>query len=157
MRIRVMCSKCSTELSAAHCALWTLEILSAVIQTAQYAQSPQMVRVSVYKSLILPGFKVSKSGTNISFARFGRGIYFAPNSSKANDYNEQSVRSMFVCNVLAGNEYHSSDNMQSLTAPPTGYHSVRGVVGAKLNYPELVVYHDHAVLVTHIILYTVAT
>jgi hypothetical protein len=98
---------------------------------------------------------LSKSGTNISFARFGKGIYFAPNSSKANDYNDASVRVMLLCNVLAGREYESTENLQTLTAAPTGYHSVRGIVGTKLNYPELVVYEEDSILVTHIILYTV--
>ena len=64
---------------------------------------------------------------------------------------------MLVCDVLAGNEYHSEDNMQTLTAPPTGYHSVRGIVGTKLNYPELVVYDEDAILVTNIILYSVSS
>jgi hypothetical protein len=107
-----------------------------------------------YYFLNFLGFKVSKSGTNISFARFGRGIYFAPNSSKANDYNIATIRSMFVCNVLAGKEYHSTDNMTNLTAPPSGYHSVRGITGGVLNYPELVVYEDNAIDLTHLILYT---
>ena len=92
---------------------------------------------------------------NIKFSRFGRGIYFAPNSSKANDYNSDTTRAMLYCKVVTGNQYVTEHDQNNLTAAPKSYHSVYGKPGARLNYPEVVVYHEHAVKPTHVIIYSV--
>lgn len=89
-----------------------------------------------------------------TFSRFGHGIYFAPNSSKSNDYNSDPIKAMFYCKVAAGKVYETENDRTDLKKPPTGYDSVYGKEGARLNYPELVVYEEAAVKPTHIIVYS---
>jgi hypothetical protein len=53
--------------------------------------------------------------------RFGRGIYFAPNSSKSNDYITQAPgsgnkRVMFLCRVALGKEYVVTQDNPNLNA-----------------------------------------
>ena len=62
-------------------------------------------------------------------------MYFAPNSSKSNDYTDGSTRAMFMCKVAAGKEYVVYNDMRNLQKPPSGYDSVYGEVGQALNYP----------------------
>jgi hypothetical protein len=100
------------------------------------------------------GFQLKHSGLNITFQRFGKGIYFAPNSSKANDYTD-AIRAMFLCKVAAGREYITQEDQSTLTAPPPGYDSVYGEPGQRLNYPELVIYDQRGVKVTHLVLYSI--
>jgi hypothetical protein len=105
-------------------------------------------------------FKLSKSGTHISFLRFGRGIYFSSTSSKANDYNQGSeriyngnrYRVVLLCHVVLGNVYKLTKD-QSFTAPPPGYDSVVGEPGVALNFDECVVYDEAACKVGYIIIY----
>ncbi|KAI5064602.1 hypothetical protein GOP47_0021272 [Adiantum capillus-veneris] len=70
-------------------------------------------------------------------------------SSEVNQY-----KVMMVCRVLAGRPYHTTRNLQHLKGPPDGFHSVQGDPGEKLNYDELVIYNDCAILPAYIILYT---
>eukprot|EP01118_Nematostelium_gracile_P005495 TRINITY_DN173_c0_g1_i1.p1 TRINITY_DN173_c0_g1~~TRINITY_DN173_c0_g1_i1.p1 ORF type:complete len:345 (+),score=26.71 TRINITY_DN173_c0_g1_i1:90-1124(+) len=105
------------------------------------------------------GFKISLAQTNLSWGRYGKGIYFAQHSSKGHDYNARSettsgTRAIVVSSVLLGNPYRTQHDMSTLTAPPHGYHSVVGVVGPRLNYPEVVVYRNDAVLPRYIIIYS---
>jgi len=92
-----------------------------------------------------------------SFQRFGKGFYVAPDSSKCADYatspNDHRYKAMLQCKVLPGNKHQLSNGSQQLTKPHQGYDSVYGIVGSKLNYPELVVYDSRAILPTHIIGY----
>ena len=92
---------------------------------------------------------------NIDFQRFGHGFYLAPNSSKCHDYTQGAYdfRAMLLCEVRPGNKYHLQTNSQKLKGPPQGYDSVYGLVGSKLNYPEIVVYNPHAVMPRYIIVY----
>jgi hypothetical protein len=89
--------------------------------------------------------------------RFGRGLYFAHNSSKANDYTSPNsttgLRVMFQCDVACGKVYCTQYDMTSLTSPPSGYDSVEGVPGGSLNYPEMVVYNEDAVMPRYIVFY----
>lgn len=62
---------------------------------------------------------------------------------------------MFYCKVVLGNRYETEHDKSDLTAAPKNYHSVYGKVGARLNYPEVVVYTEHAVKPTHVIIYSV--
>ena len=101
------------------------------------------------------GFRIVHSGLNIKFSRFGRGIYFAPNSSKANDYNQDAMRAILYCKVVCGKEWETQEDQQDLTEPPTGYHCVCGMPGTRLNYPEVVVYNGHATKPTHVVFYSV--
>jgi hypothetical protein len=106
-------------------------------------------------SFTLLGFRISHTGINTNFSRFGRGIYFAHNSSKANDYNGDATRAILHCKVVAVKEFRTQQDQTHLTSAPEKCHSVCGVPGERLNYPELVVYHEHAVKPICVILYTV--
>ena len=92
------------------------------------------------------------------FQRFGSGFYLAPNSSKCHDYTDctpetRGDRAMLLCDVCPGRKYEIERNSPKLTRPPRGFDSVYGQVGAKLNYPELVVYDRRAVMPRYIIVY----
>ena len=121
------------------------------------------------------GFKKNKCRRG-RFQRYGAGIYCSSVSSKANDYVKCSLpdysypaashksgagaghkslcKVMIVSKVLVGHVYPSSQNITNLTAPPAGYDSVRGVPGPVLNYDEVIVYDDAAILPCYIILYS---
>lgn len=113
-------------------------------------------------SIIRTGFKTSKARTG--FQRFGTGIYVSATSSKANDYVKCMVeleegggggqKVLLVCRVLAGVVYPSTTNLEQLRSAPAGFHSVQGVPGEHLNYDELVVYDDRAILPAFIITYS---
>jgi hypothetical protein len=128
-----------------------LYVKMQIVQFVESREKVQYKHIKVSKS----GFKITHSGLNIKFARFGRGIYFAPNSSKANDYNTDPIRAMFYCKVVLGNRWETEYDRSDLVAPPPAHHSVYGKVGARLNYPEVVVYTELAVKPTHVILYSV--
>ncbi|KAM9970131.1 hypothetical protein ACTFIR_001976 [Dictyostelium discoideum] len=101
------------------------------------------------------GFKISFSGTNISFLRFGRGIYLAPNSSKANDYNKNDIynyRCTIVSKVNLGNPVRLLHTNQQYSLP-SGHHSVYGQAGGDLNYDEYVVYNEKQVLPIGVFIY----
>ena len=57
-------------------------------------------------------------------------------------------RSMLLCKVAKGKVFRSERNMDTLTQPPDGFHSVMGVATEEgpLNYDELVVYDEAAIL-----------
>lgn len=128
--------------------------------------------------IVKTGFKKSKCRVH-KFQRFGKGIYCSGTSSKASAYvkhgktvkkasssfkwfcsclrsdvEEGNFKVMMVCKVIAGRPYHSTQNLQDLKSPPYGFHSVQGDPGQQLNYDELVVYEDRAILLTYIILYS---
>ena len=96
--------------------------------------------------------------------RFGKGFYFAPNSSKAYDYatgnrfggNRIATRNtrysaILLCDVAPGRKYTTKFNNPNLDGPPTGYNSVHGEFGIHLNYDEIVVYNSHAICPQYII------
>ena len=101
------------------------------------------------------GFRKKRIGKNISFKRFGHGFYLAPNSSKCHDYTQGSHthRAMLLCDVLPGNKHVVTTDQTHLTAPPRGYDSVYGQTGSRLNYPEIVLYDEEAILPRYIIAY----
>lgn len=105
--------------------------------------------------ILKAGFK-RKACRLDKFQRFGKGIYVTATSSKANDYVKgmEGKKVMLLCKVLAGKMYRSTQNIKELTSPPPGFHSVQGDPGEVLNYDELVVYEDHAILPAFIILYS---
>ena len=57
-------------------------------------------------------------------------------------------RSMLLCKVAKGKVFRTERNMDTLTQPPDGFHSVHGVAteDGDLNYDELVVYDEAAIL-----------
>ncbi len=90
------------------------------------------------------------------FQRFGKGFYLAPHSSKCNDYaiqNSKGNKGMLLCDVLPGRKYKQTIDDRHLQGPPSGYHSVLGEEGERLNYPEIVVYNENAVMPRYIIIY----
>ena len=101
------------------------------------------------------GFITKYIGKNISFKRFGHGFYLAPNSSKCHDYTQgiQIHRAMLLCDVLPGNKHVVTTDQTHLTAPPQGYDSVYGQPGSSLNYPEIVLYDEEAILPRYVIMY----
>jgi serine/threonine protein kinase len=111
-------------------------------------------------SIVENGFqkKYWKSSAG-SWQRFGPGFYFALQASKSHDYplpqmralsQGQHRRAMLLCKVAVGREFDTPTNMDKLTGPPPGFHSVHGLAtgekGAHLNYDELVVYEEAAIL-----------
>ena len=66
------------------------------------------------------------------------------------------IRKMILCKVAPGNELKTSSNMDGLTGgAPEGYNSVHGVAteGGPLNYDELVVYAEEAILPYAVVTY----
>jgi hypothetical protein len=101
------------------------------------------------------GLNSDHIGRKIDFQRFGKGFYLAPNSSKCHDYTEGAYgyRAMLLCDVLPGRKYNLKTNNEELTGPPPGYDSVYGQIGRKLNYPEIVIYKEQAVMPRYIVVY----
>ena len=97
--------------------------------------------------------------TNPENPRFGKGLYFAPHSSKSNDYAETSgntsgFKALLMCDILPGKIFKVyEDSEEPINECPPGYDSVLGVLGSTTSYPELVVYNPHAVLPRYIIIY----
>ena len=90
--------------------------------------------------------------------------YFALQASKSHEYpigdmqslpKGQHFRKMILCKVSKGNECQTTSNMDQLTGPPKGYQSVHGVATSDgpLNYDELVVYDEAAILPYAIVTY----
>ncbi|GET01571.1 ADP-ribosylation [Rhizophagus clarus] len=102
-------------------------------------------------NILSKGFDISKSGSANPFKRFGTGIYFAPNSSKAHSYatprgGSDDLFTILFCFVALGRCHTTVDDMPRLTEPPYPCHSVHGRVGHRLNYEEYVVYRPDAVV-----------
>jgi hypothetical protein len=99
-----------------------------------------------------------------SWQRFQPGFYFALQSSKSHDYPLPEMRAlpkghhrreMLLCKVASGREYKTDRNMDKpppqpgyVSVPPPGFDSVHGLAtkGGALNYAEMVVYEEAAVL-----------
>jgi len=60
---------------------------------------------------------------------------------------------MFLCYVVVGKGIILTQDNQSLVDPPDGYDSVLGDPGGSLNYDEVVVYDQDAVLPGYAIFY----
>ena len=100
--------------------------------------------------------------------RFGPGFYFALQAHKSHEYplgpmralevGEHS-RTMLLCKVAKGTVFQTHDNLDMLTgSAPTGYHSVHGIAtdDGPLNYDELVVFDEEAVLPYAVVTYQFA-
>jgi len=108
-------------------------------------------------SIVTHGFDQKRAQSNISFGRFGKGIYFAPHSCKSHAYTQamNGIRVMLLCKICLGNTYVTRKNMQHITIAPPGYDSVSGDTGkgSVLNWPEIVIYNNRAVLPINVIFY----
>jgi len=110
--------------------------------------------------IINTGFKLSKAQSNVAFGRFGAGIYMTSTSSKSHGYNAGTsqglgygYRAMFVCRVIVGKGKKLLQDEPTLTSAPDNCDSVLGEVGGSLNYDEVVVYNEDAVLPGYLIIY----
>ena len=100
--------------------------------------------------------------SNRSWQRFGKGFYFAFNSSKSYDYprathdsssaGSSKYRCMLVCDIAPGCKHKLYRNDPSIERPPPGYNSVYGKStwmwiwkSPDLNYDELVVFDAEAI------------
>jgi len=111
-------------------------------------------------SILRCAFDPKSAGAN---NRYGRGSYFSPVSSKADDYFQNlhpnaSMKCSIVTNVTLGNVEKLYVNWDSsITGPSSGYDSIEGALvseGGPLNYPENVVYREDAICVNSLIMYT---
>ena len=97
--------------------------------------------------------------------RFGKGFYFALNSSKAYDYavdnrfgakriptRNTRCNAILLCDVAPGRKCPTMVNIPNLDEPPEGYNSIHGIPGQHLNYDEIVVYDSDAICPQYIIL-----
>jgi hypothetical protein len=122
-------------------------------------------------SILTRGFlkKYWKTSTG-SWQRFGPGFYFALQSSKSHEYPLTQMknlragehqRSMLLCKVAPGRILKTDQNMDGLAgAAPAGYDSIHGIgdpmvslSSMPMNYDELVLYHEEAVLPYAIVTY----
>jgi len=85
------------------------------------------------------------------------GIYTSATSSKSDSYSYNRCTSdwkaMLLNTVVAGKEYRTTANKSTLLKPPSGYDSVLGEVGGRLNYDELVVYKNDAIRPSYLVMY----
>mmetsp|Transcript_14240 Transcript_14240/g.19845 ORF Transcript_14240/g.19845 Transcript_14240/m.19845 type:complete len:409 (-) Transcript_14240:21-1247(-) len=108
-------------------------------------------------SIIRVGFQLRFKA---KWGRFGEGIYLTSTSSKSDDYNNgtstglgSGTKAMFVCRVVVGKGKKLTQSDSTLNAAPTGYDSVLGETGGELNYDEVVVYDEDAVVPSYLIIY----
>ncbi|KDQ55822.1 hypothetical protein JAAARDRAFT_59795 [Jaapia argillacea MUCL 33604] len=108
-------------------------------------------------AIIKTSFDMSFYSTQTGKGRFGRGHYTSSTSSKSNDYSRNGASSTFKAlllnKVVVGRGIQMEHDDTSLTAPPAGYDSVLGEVGKRLNYDELIVYKDEAILPSYLVIY----
>jgi len=111
-------------------------------------------------NIIRTSFDLKMFGKHKGWGRYGSGIYTSATSSKSNDYSENrqtAVRSpwkaVLLNKVVVGKGFRIKTNSDKLTAPPAGYDSVLGEVGVVLNYDELVVYNNDAVIPSYLVMY----
>ena len=98
-----------------------------------------------------------------AWQRFGKGFYFAVNSSKAYDYpislyrlkKQPRQRCLLVCEIAPGRKHYVYRDEPSLRGPPRDCHSVYGKANPSpngLNYEEIVVYETEAVRPRYILI-----
>ena len=103
-----------------------------------------------------------------AWQRFGKGFYFAPNSSKSYDYaannrigatvRDKNTRynAVLVCDIAPGRKYGIRYHTPHLPKPPPDYNSFhgksKGIMGkGELNYDELVIFDYEAICPCYII------
>ncbi|KAH0584894.1 hypothetical protein H2248_008172 [Termitomyces sp. 'cryptogamus'] len=79
-------------------------------------------------SIIKTSFQVKRAQGNISFGRFGAGIYTSSTSSKSDDYSSngstRNSKAMFLSYVVVGKGHKLTKDQTNLTSAPAGYDSV---------------------------------
>ncbi|XP_059470849.1 poly [ADP-ribose] polymerase tankyrase-2-like [Neocloeon triangulifer] len=114
--------------------------------------------------------KIACEGFDRGFAKnsgmFGKGVYFAENSSKSNNYAfgnfkpcdqhhnrrcQICTRQMLICKVALGRIHHLTSTATSL---PRGYHSVKAEPNSNfLLHPEYIIYNDDQVYPSFLVEY----
>ncbi len=66
---------------------------------------------------------------------YGRGAYFADDSSKSHQYVEKcpkynNLNCMFLCKVALGKQEHCKQAANGKLGPSPGYHSILGTAGS---------------------------
>ncbi|EIM89674.1 ADP-ribosylation, partial [Stereum hirsutum FP-91666 SS1] len=112
-------------------------------------------------NIIRSSFNLDHYGTGTGWGRFGRGHYTSATSSKSDDYAKNlgyattsNYKTMLLNLVAVGNAFKTYDDMDDLTSPPAGYDAVIGEVGGTLNYDELVVYRNDAIIPAYLVVYS---
>ncbi|KAG9030649.1 hypothetical protein FRB95_003664 [Tulasnella sp. JGI-2019a] len=89
----------------------------------------------------------------------GQGVNVSSTSSKFHDYvkDHQTSNSLYLSllltTVIAGEGYKTLTDGESLSKPPSGYHSTLREVGDIINYDEIVVYNEDAIRPAWLIIY----
>jgi len=109
--------------------------------------------------IIENSFDVAHTGSaGRSFNRFGVGIYATSTSSKSDDYQKNddvttTNKCMLLTTMIVGKGHKITQDATTMTAPPSGCHSVLGEVGGALNYDEVVVYNNDAIRPSWLVIY----
>jgi len=107
--------------------------------------------------IIQSSFDLSFAARTPRFKRFGLGIYTSSTSSKAEDYSQNggnsNLKAMLLNKVVVGMGYKTAVDNVNMNRPPPGFDSVIGEVGKALNYDELVVYNNDAILPSYLVMY----
>ena len=107
--------------------------------------------------IIQAGFRTSLAGSTTG-TKFGDGVYSSATSSKSFDYplqlSQNEMKVMFVVGVAAGVVQHATSQTFS-GQPAPGKHSVVADSNHTpgINYDELIVYKDGAILPKYLILF----
>lgn len=98
-------------------------------------------------------------GIYITGAMFGPGLYFADQSTKSSQYscsrfggttNKYNTAFMFLAEVALG-KIKEEYNSKYYYNPPSGYHSVKGVMGSSLLHNEYIVYTENQQQIRYLI------
>ncbi|KAI5885939.1 uncharacterized protein SCHCODRAFT_02642866 [Schizophyllum commune H4-8] len=115
------------------------------------------------ETLLFHGTRHTMSGTSLCdrFSCYSCGVVrasFKRDRCEADDYfddggSDPGVRTLLVSKVVMGRPLELRYSDPSISEPPPGHHSVVGLPGGNLNYPETVVYHEDAIRPAYIIKY----
>ena len=121
--------------------------------------APEAMDVDNPDSIVQTGFLKKYWKTSAGdWQRFGPGFYFGPQASKAHEYPLPQMqklppgfhtRKMLLCKVARGKIHKTATNIDTLQGhAPEGFDSVHGDAQktGDLNYDEIVVYKEEAVL-----------
>lgn len=110
------------------------------------------------------GLLMRPPGVYITGSMFGNGLYFADQASKSEQYSmarfggggtsRGNTMFMFVADVALGKVKKYQNSQSSLTAPPSGYHSVQGEKGYSLLHNEFIVYNTTQNILQYMVEFT---
>jgi poly [ADP-ribose] polymerase 2/3/4 len=106
------------------------------------------------------GLLIAPPYAQFTGAAFGRGIYFASNSTKSAQYSTKFVSNihhngfLFLADVALGRMQKVSNFTFNDHGPSRGYDSVMGIKGADLIHDEYIVYNVNQVELRYVIDFT---